>query len=153
MVRIWSALSVLFVFLCVVLGFGEGQLTILWPDVEQGACMLVVGPEVEGIRTAILVDAGTTGSKPEEDPITTIGEFLKKNPSVVIKFVVITHQHADHNSWIPPWNARGCFRLTWSGTPVRQLFQALKSTLEGAQSLESSSPMGKFMMVRLRSVC
>lgn len=110
MVRMRGALSALLVFLWGVFSFALGQLTILWPDVEQGACMLVVGPEIEGVRIAMLVDAGTIGKKPEENPITTIEGFCKKSPSpVVIKYVVITHQHRDHDSWLPALEGAGLF--------------------------------------------
>ncbi|MFZ2349668.1 MAG: lamin tail domain-containing protein [Candidatus Bipolaricaulis anaerobius] len=87
-------------FLVVGLGWGQ-QLTIFWPDIEQGACMLVVGPEEGGVRKALLIDSGTFHSvAPEEQPAITIGRFLEENPMVAIKYVVISHDDRDHYSWI-----------------------------------------------------
>jgi len=102
-----SFLGVLALSFIVVIAWAS-ELTILWPDIEQGACMLVVGPETDGVRVGLLIDAGTGfGAKPEISPVDVLSDFIRHNPNVKIRYVVITHHDLDHYSWIDDLQAAG----------------------------------------------
>ncbi|MEM1668728.1 MAG: MBL fold metallo-hydrolase [Thermofilaceae archaeon] len=73
----------------------------IWPDVEQGACLLVIGPEQGGVKPAMLIDAGTGRSvAPEEPPHLTLRRLLEEDPRIAIRYVLLTHFHSDHSSWL-----------------------------------------------------
>jgi len=75
----------------------SGELTIFWPDVEQGACMLIIGPKGD----AILVDAGTLGRRDPDQPIVPwLISVAKEYPDFKLRYIVVTHYHEDHICWI-----------------------------------------------------
>jgi len=85
----------------------SGELTIFWPDVEQGACMLIIGPKGD----AILVDAGTLGRRDPDQPIVPwLMSVAKEYPDFKLRYIVVTHYHEDHICWIDEiinrWSSR-----------------------------------------------
>jgi len=80
----------------VVLG-APGELTVVWPDIEQGACMLVVGPD----GTSVLVDAGTLwASRPDEDVVAWLKSLKEERSEFALRYIIATHYHQDHICWI-----------------------------------------------------
>lgn len=83
-------------FLVVGLGWGQ-QLTIIWPDIEQGACTLIVGPD----GTGVLIDSGTLlGRTPDEPVVPWLLSFKEVNPDFRLQYIIATHYHQDHICWI-----------------------------------------------------
>lgn len=98
MVRMRSPLIGVAVSLFLVVGLGWGkQLTVIWPDIEQGACTVIVGPD----GTGVLIDAGTrSSSKPDEPVVPWLRSFKEANPPLRLLYIITTHYHEDHISWI-----------------------------------------------------
>jgi len=120
-------------FLCLVGVVSlAGEVTILWPDVEQGACMLVMGPETEGVRVGILIDVGTGYSvAPEEPPTEAIGCLLAEDPRIQIKYTLLTHFHSDHYSWF--------LSLKASGLLAPDCVEYTRYTVEPGQTIDLGS--------------
>ena len=72
-------------------------LTVTWPDIEQGACTLIVAPD----GTGALIDAGTLNARtPDEDVVSWLREFSEAHPGFRLRYVFATHYHQDHICWI-----------------------------------------------------
>jgi len=79
-------------------------LTVAWPDIEQGACTLIVGPD----GTGALIDAGTLYARsPDEDVVSWLREFSEAHPGFHLRYVFVTHYHQDHICWIDDIVAAG----------------------------------------------
>lgn len=87
------------------------QLTILWPDIEQGACTLIIGPD----GTGVLIDAGTLQppqiTKPQGTPDQALVPWLHQVAQTYadfkLQYIVVTHYHQDHIQWIEDVVAAG----------------------------------------------
>jgi len=72
-------------------------LIVAWPDIEQGACTLIVGPD----GTGVLIDAGTLHASSPDQPVTDwLQGFSETHPSFRLHYVIATHYHQDHICWI-----------------------------------------------------
>ena len=79
-------------------------LTVAWPDIEQGACMLIMGPD----GTGALIDAGTLYARsPDENVVSWLREFTEAHPGFRLRYVFATHYHQDHICWIDDIVAAG----------------------------------------------
>ena len=79
-------------------------LTVAWPDIEQGACMLIMGPD----GTGALIDAGTLYARsPDENVVSWLREFTEAHPGFRLRYVFATHYHQDHVCWIDDIVAAG----------------------------------------------
>jgi len=75
----------------------SNELTVVWPDVEQGACMVVVGPD----GTAVLVDAGTSHSQiPDQEIVGWLENYKATHAEFRLRYIIATHYHQDHICWI-----------------------------------------------------
>lgn len=89
-------LCIVSLFLAIVIGYGQ-SLTIIWPDIEQGACTLIVGPD----GTGVLVDAGTLNQRTPDQPVVPwLLSFKEANPNFQLRHIIATHYHEDHICWI-----------------------------------------------------
>lgn len=81
-----------------------GELAIFWPDVEQGACTLIIGPTGDGV----LIDAGTLGGHiPDEPLVPWLKSLSNVYPNFKLKYIIVTHYHEDHICWIDDVVASG----------------------------------------------
>jgi len=79
-------------------------LTVAWPDIEQGACTLIVGPD----DTGALIDAGTLHARtPDENVVSWLREFSEAHPDFRLRYIFATHYHQDHICWIDDIIAAG----------------------------------------------
>jgi len=79
-----------------VLGFSQ-ELLVIWPDIEQGACTLIVGPN----GTGVLIDAGTLYSGAPDVPLVEwLQTFARSHRSFHLRYIIATHYHTDHICWI-----------------------------------------------------
>jgi hypothetical protein len=90
----------------------EGELDIHHIDTGRGNCALIVGPD----GTAMMIDAGIadvkpqTSGEPRPDGSRRPGEWmgryaLRYVPSGKLKYLVVTHLHADHMGGVPDVDA------------------------------------------------
>lgn len=74
-----------------------GDLIVVWPDIEQGACTLVLGPD----GTGALIDAGTLNARSPDQPVVEwLREFAAAHPGFHLHYIIATHYHQDHICWI-----------------------------------------------------
>jgi glyoxylase-like metal-dependent hydrolase (beta-lactamase superfamily II) len=90
----------------------DGELDIHHIDTGRGNCALIVGPD----GTAMMIDAGITDANtetsgsPRPDGSRRPGEWmgryaLRQVPSGKLKYLVVTHLHADHMGGVPDVDA------------------------------------------------
>lgn len=92
-IGLFSAVALLILFLPAL----AGELVVAWPDVEQGACTLIVGPDGSGV----LIDAGTSNAEPpDQDIVEWLREVAQTYPDFHLRYIIATHYHQDHICWI-----------------------------------------------------
>ena len=90
----WSlAVALLIMFLPTL----ASELIVAWPDVEQGACTLIVGPDGSGV----LIDAGTSNAEsPDQELVEWLRGVAQTCPGFHLRYIIATHYHQDHICWI-----------------------------------------------------
>jgi len=79
-----------------VLSFAS-ELIIVWTDIEQGACILIAGPE----GTGVLIEAGTLNERiPDQPVVDWLRAFSESHPDFQLHYIIATHYHQDHICWI-----------------------------------------------------
>ena len=79
-------------------------LMVAWPDIEQGACTLIMGPD----GTGAIIDAGTLHARtPDENVVSWLRDFSEAHPDFRLRYIFATHYHQDHICWIDDIIAAG----------------------------------------------